>query len=399
MVTNEEIPDHRLIQATIKRAEILQEMGKTNEAMDEFKITYDASPSLAADPYAKALFQRGQEREAVGDLGGALADYGVALEVAPEGELKNDIFGKINRLENPQPEQPSTCPSCGREMDSKWDNCPYCGATINSLALNSDKQLDSTPVKPHKNRLTKRPSQKPIFIVFLIALLLFVLIILSISLNNRREASVAATEAATSTFRAGQTSTVQSNNRSTAETKKKATSAFRTEAHSNQRTQIAIENQARFATNKMKQSANKICKGDGDPGAANYSRSIAIHPFIFYPDKGYRYPKGHTKKLSELELVACIEETEKIINTQQYIGVDVGGRFTCTEKIKTVEITVRAAKTGDIIYKTVINGPKPELSCKDIETFLDQKKSKEYVGGGVHPNLLWEEIKDYVNPY
>jgi len=143
MVTNEETPDHRLIQATIKRAEILLEMGQTNEALDEFKSAYDASPSLAAEPYAKALFKKGQEMTKAGDIDGALGNFRSALEIAPDGQLKNEISGKINDLENPKPVQPPACPSCRRETKPGWKSCPYCGATLEEYS-----PLLSTQAKP-----------------------------------------------------------------------------------------------------------------------------------------------------------------------------------------------------------------------------------------------------------
>ena len=130
MVTSNESLSHLLVIATLKRAAILLEMGQTNEALEEFKSAYEASPSLAAEPYAKALFQKGQEKTKAGDIDGALVNFRSTLEIAPDGRLKNEISGKINDLENPKPVQPPACPSCRRETKPGWKNCPHCGTTL-----------------------------------------------------------------------------------------------------------------------------------------------------------------------------------------------------------------------------------------------------------------------------
>lgn len=79
------------MQAKLAAAERLLGNDQLDEAIRELDKIYQEVPEMASGPYARALMTRGATRERGNDLAGALLDYQLALEVAPEGGLKDEL--------------------------------------------------------------------------------------------------------------------------------------------------------------------------------------------------------------------------------------------------------------------------------------------------------------------
>ena len=159
-------------------------------------------------------------------------------------------------------------------------------------------------------------------------------------------------------------------------------------------TQAAGTQQARQATQKaiadLNLAVQKICQGSGEPGAAQYTNRAAFHPIIIFPDN-YPYPdEAHAGSLEQLELVACVEESQVTVRSKPY---EAG--YICNEQINRARITIRAAQTGKVIRTNDVNGSNP-VACQSVETFQIGVTYKYKVGGPVAPDQVWEKIKDLV---
>jgi hypothetical protein len=131
-------PARRLAQATLERAQVLWEMGNRELALKDFQEAYITAPDLAGIPYSHAIHQMGAEKQAVNDLDGAMADFQLARELAPEGDWRSKLEANILALDQilhpdksePSIIVPSICPQCGKETLTDWKFCPYCNTDL-----------------------------------------------------------------------------------------------------------------------------------------------------------------------------------------------------------------------------------------------------------------------------
>ena len=138
-------------------------------------------------------------------------------------------------------------------------------------------------------------------------------------------------------------------------------------------------------------AAEKICGyGIGFPGAAKYIAKRDFHPLVLFPDK-YTYPQEvRPDSLNELEIVACIDESEHI--TSHEYGVE----YYCLDIVQLTMITIRAAQTGDILHEFEIRGSEPTTPCGNIETFPTGTKTIKRTGGSPDFTLLWIKLINLV---
>jgi tetratricopeptide (TPR) repeat protein len=89
----------QLAQAKIDDAEEMLANDQHDQAVVSLEEAYQVSPKAAASTYARGLLTRGAAREREGDLQGALADYQMAFQIAPEGGLRNELKLILAELE------------------------------------------------------------------------------------------------------------------------------------------------------------------------------------------------------------------------------------------------------------------------------------------------------------
>jgi formylglycine-generating enzyme required for sulfatase activity len=143
-------------------------------------------------------------------------------------------------------------------------------------------------------------------------------------------------------------------------------------------------------------AAEKICRyGTGFPGVAKYTAKGDFHPLVLFPDM-YTYPQEvRPESLNELELVACIDESEETIGRREYT-VDSLGEYYCLNIVQLVTITIRAAQTGEVVHEYEIRGPIPTNSCGLSETFLVGQKTIRRRGGDPDFAQIWNKLNNLV---
>jgi tetratricopeptide (TPR) repeat protein len=87
------------VQAKIDDAEEMLANDQHDQAVVSLEEAYQVSPKAAASTYARGLLTRGAAREREGDLQGALADYQMAFQIAPEGGLRDELKLILAELE------------------------------------------------------------------------------------------------------------------------------------------------------------------------------------------------------------------------------------------------------------------------------------------------------------
>jgi hypothetical protein len=210
--------------------------------------------------------------------------------------------------------------------------------------------------------------------------------------TNAQATSIASTATAAALFatQTAQASATYSARTATAafeQTQAAATAAaLQTQAEATQQAFQATQT----ATAQLDQAVVNICNGQGEPGAASYVAKRAFHPLIIYPDN-YPYPdEARPQELSQLELVACVEESQATIRSSPY---EKG--HTCLEKVNLAKITIRNAKTGKAIRTNEVRGASPER-CASVETFLTGEMIKTKTGGPIDAVQVWQKVKDLV---
>jgi hypothetical protein len=122
----------------------------------------------------------------------------------------------------------------------------------------------------------------------------------------------------------------------------------------------------RFAWQKQHQTLQTelgvVCKGTGVPSSAEYESGTGIHPIVLFNQDGEAdrlssdVPANWLPTdVSSAEIVACIERSEKLIETCRYEGGIVTRRY----QLQLV-VHLFAAHTGDEIDSQVFLGTMPD---------------------------------------
>lgn len=101
------------VQAKLAVAERLLGEDRLDEAIGELEGVYLGAPEMVSGAYARALMTRGAARERGKDLDGSLLDYRLALEVVPEGGLKDELKLITDELETKTKKTGSALTSTG----------------------------------------------------------------------------------------------------------------------------------------------------------------------------------------------------------------------------------------------------------------------------------------------
>jgi len=429
MAQNAETNEHRLIQATLKRAEILLEMGEFDKALEDLKRAYDLSPELAAESYTRGLFLYGQQKEDNGEIDSAIESFRLAEEIAPGSLLKSEIFQKINDLENPQP---PACPNCTREIEQGWKKCPYCGTSLIEDTTLPPASTQSNIIIPFNNLASKIPAWVKLVLLSVLSVTImgvFFLVFynynkgpLSFSIQSSpsntvkpfaitTESKTITTKIPTATIDKRDTTLTAKSSLKTANAL--STSALKTENALKQATKIFATKQvyqatrqavnatrvtftsATQASNVLLEAAEKVCNGEGVSEAANYEANREFHPLIVYP-VGHPYPvEAKPNKIGELEIVACIEKDSVISGTKRY---GTSGNFTCSSRSEIIKIKTCAAQTGNIIQENILYGTSP--ICGQVESFPSTGLGIGSItkdGDPPDESLIWERVKELVN--
>ncbi len=96
-------------QAKVDEAEDLLGKDDLEQAVLVLDEAYILAPEIAAATYARALLTRGTTKERENDREGALADYQKALEVAPQGGLRDEMELIVAEM-TPKPEPAAAAP-------------------------------------------------------------------------------------------------------------------------------------------------------------------------------------------------------------------------------------------------------------------------------------------------
>ncbi len=149
---------------------------------------------------------------------------------------------------------------------------------------------------------------------------------------------------------------------------------------------------------EFEKQIKKVCDGGSLPNAAGYTPGEAIHPmviFLAYEKQSIpvaEYPQGWLAKgITDLQLVACAEETWRSVETCKYNGTST----TLERQRQWVVVNLVAAKTGALLGQSPsIPGETPDACPKQIREpgFIDNKK-----GSPVKYPLIVTEVKGLLN--
>ncbi len=141
-------------------------------------------------------------------------------------------------------------------------------------------------------------------------------------------------------------------------------------------------------------SVSQVCNGTAVENAAGYTEESGLHPIVLLSTLGglhewsYGLPvEWEPNSVSEVELVACVENEEAIIiETCQYSGGPPVDRF-----IYEVVIYLMDAKTGETIGIQAISGDSPR-ECK----FTERQDLTKVYGSHVELNTVTDWISLFV---
>jgi hypothetical protein len=140
-----------------------------------------------------------------------------------------------------------------------------------------------------------------------------------------------------------------------------------------------------------------LCRGQSIsiPEAATYDPTRAgIHPTVTFRFSTYELTNRHDpykkilydeainhwypKSLDTAELVACILESERVIETCRYIG------GTLSRVVTSFDVKLISLKSGQPVFEVKLEGGQPE-ACQETETFYGD--STTATKSGDHPSI------------
>ena len=145
-------------------------------------------------------------------------------------------------------------------------------------------------------------------------------------------------------------------------------------------------------------AAEDICVYEtGFPEAAKYIAQRDFHPLVLFPDEYSYPPEVAPDSLNELEIVACISESEETFRRNEYTKQSTGqSGYYCLDKVQLWTITIRGAQTGKVVHEFEARGPKPKNLCGETETIPTGQKTISRTGIAPSLTIIWEKIEDLV---
>ena len=147
-----------------------------------------------------------------------------------------------------------------------------------------------------------------------------------------------------------------------------------------------------------------ICSGDGQAVSeeAAYSQTSGVHPVVLArgsAEGNWRVPRDHLRPewtpqtLPELELVACMQIDEVLIETCPYT-LENSQKASIERLQYQTNVTLREAQTGVVIADTVLPGTIPAECSNEIRFEKNELTKKVYgVAAGIG------QVSSWLQPY
>ena len=162
------------------------------------------------------------------------------------------------------------------------------------------------------------------------------------------------------------------------------------------------------ANHSVDEAANKVCNGSFLLEATLYNDDATAHPIVLFytrSERGWKsadYPQNWLpKSVNEIQLVACIDDDWRTIETCYYrndIKTYAGNEFeTLYRKQLYRNVRVVEAVTGktlDIFTQTGSVPPK----CEFHEIFVGLETVRVKEGSSISPKTLFDQLERFVNP-
>ena len=153
---------------------------------------------------------------------------------------------------------------------------------------------------------------------------------------------------------------------------------------------------------QMGEALAAVCEGQAVSETAAYSQVPGIHPVIvlrgqegssWRVDASYSLAEWQPQGLQNVELVACLQNNATLIETCPYTLEN--SQSVSVERYQYLtHVTLREAKTGQIIAKTDWSGSEPE-KCSAQTTFKEGEPVKKVYGVAVGGR----EVESWLQPY
>ncbi len=162
------------------------------------------------------------------------------------------------------------------------------------------------------------------------------------------------------------------------------------------------------ANHLVDEAANKICSGSFIFEATLYNDDTTTHPIVLFytrSERGWKsaeYPQNWLpKSVKEIQLVACIDDNWRIIETCYYrneIKTYAGNELETIYR-KQLYRTVRVveAVTGKTLDTFTQTGGIPK-KCESHEVFVALETVRVKEGSSIHPKTLFDQLERFVNP-
>jgi hypothetical protein len=147
-----------------------------------------------------------------------------------------------------------------------------------------------------------------------------------------------------------------------------------------------------------------ICSGDGQSvsQAAAYSQTSGVHPAVLVrgdAEGNWRVPRDHLRPewmpqtLSEVELVACMQIDEVLIESCPYT-LENGQKASVERFQYQTSVILREAQTGTVVADTVLPGTMPTECSNEIRFEKNELTKKVYgVAAGIG------QVSSWLQPY
>ncbi|MGB8643972.1 MAG: hypothetical protein WCF84_01950 [Anaerolineae bacterium] len=150
-------------------------------------------------------------------------------------------------------------------------------------------------------------------------------------------------------------------------------------------------------SDEILQAMSVVCQGQAAQQAAPYANGRQPHTIVLLNEDGKshawtgRIPiEWRPDRVGATELVACVSEGQKTIQTCSYIG---GGSVSRVQHL--AQIRLLEAYTGKWVSSGTLFGDIP-AQCNESESFGQGKGSKTFEGSSVSETQVIEWLKPYV---
>ena len=148
----------KLLQGTLSRADSLIELDELQKAIDELNEVFDIDPNLVKPLLIRALEKLGSKFLLDGDFNSAKKSFEQALNLNPAANVREKISQNLRQIDENlgrvETVSPPQCSNCGKDLEVKWEHCPYCGKTQEIVVERKELPAIVSHVtsKPQKNR-------------------------------------------------------------------------------------------------------------------------------------------------------------------------------------------------------------------------------------------------------